>query len=211
MQTALLLLLALLPAFAVAYYSVYSNDRFHTLFFLIYKSKPVLIYSFCYGLIGLFLYLLLKENVYAVTANNTLVGADYLKALGTGASVRAFSDINFFNIRGGGSVLPVGVKTFTQPLDKFFERKFNDAGYERSMQFLQPFYDKYKGKVSKMDVFKGKIVTLLKRFYLDQKQVGAFVTSDSFVKAAESDEVLALVLNEFGEAIFKRIFDKLDP
>lgn len=211
MQAALLLLIVFLSASGVAYYSVYTNEKFHTLFFLLYRSKAVLFYSICYGIIGVILFLLLKDDVLNITENKTAIGGDYLKAFATGISTKAITDINFFHVRGGTSQFPFGIKTFTQPLDKFFERKFNDVGFEQSDVFLNPFYNKYKGKVADINTFKNKIVTELKRFYPDQKQAGAFITSDNFVKAAETDEILLLVLYEFGETVFKRIFARLDP
>lgn len=211
MQTAILLLIVFLAAFCVACYSVYTNEKFHTLFFLIYKSKAVVLYSVCYGIIGVVIFLLLKDDVLKITDNQTTLDTSYLKALGTGISTKAISEINLFNVRGGTAQFPFGIRTFTQPLDQFFERKFNDVGFVRSDEFLQPYYDKYKGKVKTITTLKDAIVTELKRFYPDQKEVGAFITSDNFVKAQESDEVLLLVLYEFGENVFKRIFDKIDP
>lgn len=200
-----------LSAFAVSYYSIFTSEKFGTIFFLLYNSKYLIFYSLSYGIIGLLVYLLLKENVLQVTDNNTAIGGEYLTAFGTGISTKAIAEINLFNIKSSNTQFPFGVKTFTQPLDQFFEKKLNDAGFERTGIFLQPYYSKYDGKVADIKLFKNRIATELKRFYPDQKQVGAFITGDSFVKAEETDEILLLVLYEFGETVFKKIFDKIDP
>ncbi len=120
MQIAILSVITFITAAAIAYYNVYISGKFHTLFFLMYARWPVILYSLIYGGIGVAF--LLKDDVLHITNDNTNIKEQYLKAFGTGVSVKAIADLIFFNVRSGGSSFPIGVKTFTQPLDQFFVR-----------------------------------------------------------------------------------------
>jgi hypothetical protein len=46
----------------------------------------------------------------------------------------------------------------------------------------------------------------LKQNHPDKKKTGAFETSQDFAQIASSDDLLVLVLREFGPAVFKSIF-----
>lgn len=210
MQIAILSVITFITAAAIAYYNVYISSKFHTLFFLMYARWQLILYSLIYGSLGVVLLFLLKDDVLHISNDSTRIKEQYLKAFATGISVKAIADLNLFNVRSGGSSFPIGIKTFTKPLDQFFERKFNDIGFERSEKYLKPFYDKYAGQVTDINVFKEKIVSRLRRFYPDQDQVGAFIISDAFDKAKAPDEVMRLVLNEFGYKVFERIFSDLN-
>ncbi len=99
MQTIVLPAITFVTATCIAYYSTYISDKFHTLFFLIGRSWPVIFYSLIYGVIGVLTFYLLKDNVLQIAGNNTNIKEDYIKAFGVGAAVKAIADVNLFNVR----------------------------------------------------------------------------------------------------------------
>lgn len=201
--------IAFLTAFTVAYYSVYTDNRFHSLFFLIWRNNNVILYSLIYGLIGAVLFLILKESVLNIEGNETTFNTEYLYAIAVGSSTRAVADLNLFNIRGAGMQIPFGVKILSQPLDQFFEKRFNAVSFKKARAFLTPYQKKYAGRVGDIDGFKNEIAKALQQ-YPDRNFSGGFISSDSFTKATDCDELLTLVLSQFGESVFNQIFDGID-
>lgn len=124
MQNVALYLLVFLSAALVTYLNVYNGTKFHNFFFLIYGSFKLMLYCFVYGLIGISLFLFLKENVIAID-NNTRIASRYLLAIGTGISTKGIADINLFNIKQGGEITPIGLRTISRQIDAFFDKGFD--------------------------------------------------------------------------------------
>ncbi len=202
-------LLTFATAFAVSYYRVYISEKFQTLFFLLYNDKYIVLYCTCYGLIGVGLFSILKDSALDFLGNNTRIDRVYIKAVSIGLATKAISDINLFDLKVGGTQIPLGVKTLTLPIDKFFEQQFNSSGYVKARAFLTPYYTKFQAKNLDIKQFKQEVSTSLKRFYPDQKQVGYFSTSDNYINSIAADEVLLLVLTEFGVKVFRNTCDNL--
>ena len=102
-------------------------------------------------------------------------------------------------------------KTITQPLDKFFEEKLDGISFKKSKVFLSPYLAKYRKILANkyaanIGLFKKEVTNSLKQNHPDKKKAGAFETSQDFAQIASSDDLLVLVLREFGPAVFTSIF-----
>lgn len=208
MQTAIYLLITFFTAVIVAYVNLANSDKFRNFFFLIKATAPVLFYSACYGIIGILLYLLLKDNVISIPDTNINLPAGYMYAIAVGVATKGIAELNFFNIRSGATTIPVGIKTITQPLDRLFEQRIDAISFVRYCDYLKPYQVKYKAAVTNIDAFKKDCITQLNQYHPDKKKVAAFAASEDFSRASGTDELLALVLKEFGQTIFEKIFPK---
>lgn len=208
MQTAIYLLITFFAATIVAYIGLANSDKFRNFFFLIKTASPVIFYSICYGIIGVLLHLLLKKGVISMPDININLPAGYIYAIAVGFATKGIADLNFFNIRSGTTTIPVGIKTITQPLDQLFEQQIDAVSFVRYCDYLKPFQDKYKATVTNIDAFKKDSINQLNQYHPDKKKVAAFAAGEDFSRATNTDEILALVLKEFGQTIFEKIFPK---
>jgi hypothetical protein len=203
-------LLVFLAAFLVTYSRLYTSDKFHNYFFLLQTNGVLLLNCLAYGFVGILLLHLLKGNVIKISDDNTTI-SHYLYPIGIGIATKGIADINFFNIKTDGFSFPVGLKTITQPLDKFFEEKLDGISFKKSKVFLAPYMvknsdelqNKYAGDVT---AFKKDVVHSLKQNHPDVKKTGAFETSQDFAQVTSADDLLVLVLREFGPAVFASVF-----
>lgn len=192
-----------LCAFSVTYFNIYSSQKFHNYFFLLNNNGTLILFCLLYGAIGICLLYILKDNVITITGDNTKLG-NYLYPIAVGVSTKGISDLNLFNIKTDGFAFPVGIKTITQPLDKFFEEKFDGVCFKKSKAFLQPYNNKYSS--ADLKSFKDKTITDLKTNHPDTKKTDAFSASGQFMSTTNSGEVMVLVLREFGPIVFKSVF-----
>jgi hypothetical protein len=201
---------AFFSACIISYFRVYSSDKFHNYFFLITIDWFLVLNCIIYGCISVGLLYLLKDNVVSIPVNNTQLG-HYLYPIGIGIITKGVADINFFNVKADGFSIPIGLKTFTHPLDKFFEEKFDGVCFEKSKVYMESYLVKYRHELltnycNDIGRFKTDIILKLNSFHPDKKKTGGFETSLDFTKASSVEETLVLVLREFGPTIFNSIF-----
>lgn len=199
-----------ISAFIISYFRIYSSDKFHNYFFLIIIDWFLVLNCIIYGCISIALLYLLKDNVVSIPVNNTQL-SHYLYPAGIGIITKGVADVNFFNVKADGFSIPIGLKTFTQPLDKFFEEKFDGACFEKSKVYMEAYLVRYRHELltnycNDIGRFKAAIILKLNSFHPDKKKTGAFESSLNFIKAISVDETLVLVLREFGPTIFNSIF-----
>jgi hypothetical protein len=196
----------------IAYYRMFSSDKFHSYFFLIYKSGILIVYCVLYGAIAAALVGLLPADAVKVSGNLSKAGP-WLYPLGIGLFTKGVSDLNLFNVRTDGTSIPVGLRTITQPIDKFFEEKLDGVSFKNLKNYIGPYYVKSRTNLSTqfandLKVFKASVIAELKKYFNSMDRVAKFETSDAFGKVKSSDDVLYLALREFGKTIFESIFQK---
>ena len=203
--------LTFLSASIITYYRVYTNDNFHNYFFLIYKKWVVIFCCLIYGLVGLLLWLILKNNVIAITGDNTNI-SKFLLPIGIGVAAKGVSDINFFNVKTDGFSIPIGLKLITQPLDKFFEDSFMGVTFVEKKAYLTPIISKYTkifAETYNSDIakFKQYVLQQLKDFYTNTSKIEGFEQGNEFKQnTATPEDLLNIVLSGFGKTIFESIF-----
>jgi hypothetical protein len=202
--------LAFLSASLITYYRLYTSEKFHNFFFLIGWEPLVLIEVMIYGIIGVILLCILKDKVIAITNDKTTIG-NYLYPLLVGAMTKGISDINLFNVKTDGFSFPVGLRTVTQPIDKFFEEKLDGICFPKTMAYQHPYRSKYEQEFSikyqsNVNVFKAHVIHQLELYHPDKKKVKTFEQNRDFRKATNPAEILVLVLGEFGRRVFEAVF-----
>lgn len=203
-------LLAFLSACLITYYRLYTSEKFHNFFFLINWEPLVLIEVIIYGIIGVILLCILKDKVITITHDKTTIG-NYLYPLLVGSMTKGISDINLFNIKTDGFSFPVGLRTVTQPLDKFFEEKLDGVCFPKTKTYLDPYREKYEQEfnikyLGNIGSFKGHVIDQLELYHPDKKKVKTFEQSRDFRKATSPAEILVLVLGGFGRRVFEAVF-----
>jgi hypothetical protein len=110
-------------------------------------------------------------------------------------------------------VPPIGLKTITQPIDKFFEEKLDGVSFQRLKKYIQPYYIKAQADLTgtyanDLNSFETFVIGELKKYSNSPDKVAAFTASDAIEKAKTSDDVIWSVLREFGKTIFESVFTK---
>ena len=201
---------AFISACIISYFRVYSSDKFHNYFFLLIVDWFLVLNCIVYGCLSIALLYLLKDNVVSIPVNNTHL-SHYLYPVAIGIITKGVADVNFFNVKTDGFSIPIGLKTFTQPLDKFFEEKFDGVCFEKSKVYMEAYLVRYRHELltnygNDILRFKAAIILKLNSFHPDKKKTGEFESSLNFTKSVSVDETLVLVLREFGPTIFNSIF-----
>ena len=192
--------IAFLSAAIVAYNSIYSSERFHNYFFLLYRHWSVLVYVTIYGLLGSLMYVMLEPNALTFEGNNLAISPQPLIAITTGIATKGIANIILFKIRTGGESVPIGLHTFTRAIDNFFENIFDTICYDRMAGFCDQEVQRFKPlAVRKLKI---QIVQELAAHPAKEK-VAAFVQSIS--NAATKKEILNNLLCIFGKATYRRI------
>ncbi|MEP7375289.1 MAG: hypothetical protein ABI675_17950 [Chitinophagaceae bacterium] len=197
----MLLLVTFITAFIFTYINVFNSKKFGNYFFLIRSAWSVLFYCFIYGLIGMLLFVILKEGVISIDTNNTKAYGPYLTAFATGVATKGVADIKFFDINIQGEPFPIGLRSVTQFLDNQFDKQFDSIGFTRFLQFITPFQQKYEQ--TDLAHFKQRIIDVLASHPSNDK-VAAFTTS-VIEPAGSTKEILGGILREFGKGTLKAI------
>jgi hypothetical protein len=210
MPTWLSPLLACFSACAVTYYRLYTSDKFHSFYFLISRHWLVALQAGINALVALILLLCLKDKVITVTKDATTIG-DYLYPLMVGALAKGISDINLFNVKTDGFTFPFGLRSITQPVDKFFEEKLDGICFPKTQKYMARFNGKYSEEFAgkyhgNMVAFKEYVTSQLDLYYRNKPKVAAFKQSREFKAAKTVDELLVQVLQEFGPTVFQGVF-----
>lgn len=201
-------------AFFVCYYRIYVNARFHGHFFLIWKKAALLLYCIFYAVIAVALCFLLKDDVMQLARNNLVLHDKYVLSFGIGMIVKGIADVNLFNIKYEGTIYPFGLRTITQPLDRFFEEKFDACLYIGRKIYLKPYEQCYETILRRE--FGGDLVSFrdnrmqeIRNYHTDKEKVLAFESSEGYDKVKTVKDLLGVVLKEFGRTIFEDTFPKI--
>jgi hypothetical protein len=190
-------------AFAT-YWNVYTSERFHNYFFLIYKKFSVVAYSMLYGGIGIALFYMLKDNLLAVTESNVKLSVDATKAILSGLAAKGFADINFFNVRSKGDNVPIGLRSISKEVDKIFDNIFDSQSYKGMSDFMAKYYCDYKNA----DVQQFKVDLSNELFsHPNREKVTDFLASLSNSNMRDLDSIL----RTFGKKTFQNICRKIKP
>jgi hypothetical protein len=134
MPTWLPFLLAVISACAVTYYRLYTSEKFHNFYFLVSGNPMVVLQAVINSIIAILLLLFLKDKVVTITKDATTIG-NYIYPLVIGAMAKGVSDIKLFDIKTDGFSFPLGLRTITQPLDKYFEEKLDGICFPKTKEF----------------------------------------------------------------------------
>jgi hypothetical protein len=154
-----LCLIAFFAAFGVTYVSVFNSKKFSNLFFLIYGSPVVIIYCIIYGLIGVVLFLTLKENTLIIKQHNTNLTSPYFSSFLVGVATKGLTELKFFDIRHADESFPIGLKTIFHFIDTRFDEVCDSICFDRFHVFISQYRGRYKDV--NLDLFKKQIVDIL--------------------------------------------------
>lgn len=206
-------LIAFFSSMLIAYYRIFSSDKFHSYFFLICFNWILLVYCILYGAIAIGLYAILPSDAVKISGSLSNL-SPWLYPVGIGVLTKGVSDLNLFNVRTEGTSIPVGLKTITQPIDKFFEEQLDAVSFKGLKKYIDPYYVKSRSDLgtvrfgNDLAKFKNFVLEELRKYFNSEDRIGRFENSDAFGKVKTSDDVLYLVLREFGKTIFESVFTK---
>ena len=104
--------------------------------------------------------------------------------------------------------MPIGLRTITKPIDDFFDEKLDSASFKKSKAFLAPYVVKYNTIFittyqSDLQKFKSGITADLTNYHPNRKKTAEFVVSNTYSQAANPEEIIILVLQEFGPGVLR--------
>lgn len=202
MSTLGLCLVVFFTACLFTYATVFNNEKFSNFFFLIYGSAVVIIYCLIYGLIGVVLFFLLKGNAFAIEENNTNLTGPYVSAFFIGFATKGISEIKFLDVRHAGESFPIGLKTISHFIDKWFDEECDAICLDRFYAFITPYRIKYKDV--NLDLFKKRIEEVLS-LHPSHEKVGIF-SKEVIANATKPTVILHEIIKVFG----KRTLDTIN-
>ena len=207
METFGLCLVTFFSACVFTYFNVSNSKKLSNYFFLIYSSAIIIIYCIVYGLIGVFLFLLLKESAFVISENSTNLAGSYLTAFLIGFATKGVTDIKFVEIKHGSEPFPIGLKTFSYAIDSHFDKELNSICFDRFLDFIAPYKKKYEN--TNLTLFKKQVHKILLSHPVPEK-VDEFSAS-VMAKATSTKEILEKILKEFGKRTLDTINKNVNP
>ncbi len=108
--------------------------------YLLEKPLGVIFYAFYYALLSAFLCYLVTE--YNLTINSFKVNENpIMSSIIIGITIKSIVRTNLFSINKDGKKFDLGIKTFNNVIEKFFERHFNDQIDEFSLRDIKTLKD----------------------------------------------------------------------
>lgn len=222
-------LLAFIIAVIVAYLeleiTLYPNTRF-----LIKKYKLLFCYLSFYGFIGIVSFWLFIFTGASVTLQNKIVESLYVQAIVIGVISKGISDLNFFKVPFGTETQSIGIKTFTEPIQKAILTRIDqeesnslreyvttsDICCKNSNDALTKIQGNLPVKASKPEriAYKEDVCDLWNLFDDDseiRERYNEHLAKTNPTKAAEMDKAkknvaLEKFLKDFGKRTFDRVF-----
>jgi hypothetical protein len=200
MAAALPSLLAAFIAAGITLLELTTSSYRHT-HFLLWKHWQIYLYFVIYGAIaaGLMAFVdVLIANKY-ITLQGLGTGSPWVRAVIVGITVKALTQITFFNVAAGAGSMPVGISTFIKIYEPTLLDSLNLAVWNDGRDFIAPFALRY----SNINQVRQLIAANLPPTLSTERK--AAVLSEIGMKLTVV-EVMEVFLNAAGRSTFRRTF-----
>lgn len=193
-------LLAALIAAGITLLELITSSFRHTSF-LAWRHWQLYVYFLVYAIIAfaaMSLVDVLIANKY-VTLEGLGTGSPWVRAVIVGVTVKAFTQITFFNVAMGAGSLPIGISTFIKLYEPTLLESLSLAVWNSGRDFLAPYAQRYPAIANVRDRITQNIPPTL------STERRAALLSEIAAKTTIT-EVMEVFLNAAGRGTFRRTF-----
>lgn len=163
--------------------------------YLLEKPAGVFFYSSYYALLSALLSYLVTENNLTI---NSFKASDnpVLSSIIIGVTIKSIVRMNLFSINKDGKKIDLGIKTFNNVIEKFFERHFNDQIDTLTLRDIKLLKNNPSIKRKKIEVINDALVKCLP-MHLTPIQLASH--KKEIEQRTQIDEKLQYVAKHFGK------------